>query len=94
MSKQVNIGERYRDCTSIWSQWQVERVYLDPLGLPHAVMSSVADDMERRTIACPTLLDRRRFERVDEESEVAALPPAIRTGAGRRAGGDLAVPHH
>jgi len=90
MSKQVNIGERYRDCTSIWSQWQVERVYLDLLGLPHAVMSSVADDMERRTIACPVLLDPRRYERLDEEAEMAALPSVARTGAGQRAIGELA----
>ena len=93
MSKHVNIGERYRDCTSVWTQWQVERVYLDPLGLPHAVMSSVVDDMERRTIACPTLLDRRRFQLVDEAPEASALPAITGVNANQRArGGNFAVP--
>lgn len=95
MRRQINIGERYRDCSSVWSQWQVERVYLDSLGLPHAVVRNVADDMERRTIACPTLLDRRRFQLVNEESEVAVLRPAPGMGAGHRAcGGGFAFPHH
>ena len=82
MRKHVDIGQRYRDCTSIWNQWQVERVYLGPLGLPHAIVSSVADDMERRTIACPTLLDRRRFELVNVESEVSSPPMTTEMSAG------------
>ncbi len=94
MPKHVNIGERYRDRTAVWTQWKVERVYLDLLGLPHAIMSGVTDGMERRTIACPTLLDRRRFELVDRASEVATLPPATRMDGGHRTRGGFAAPHH
>ena len=82
MRKHVNIGQCYRDCTATWIQWQVERVYQDFLGLPHAVVSSLTDDMEQRTIACPTLLDRRRFELVSGESDVTPLPAATEMGAG------------
>ena len=85
MRKHVNIGECYRDCTSVWTQWQVERVYLDLLGLPHAVVSSMTDDMERRTIACPTLLDHRRYQRLDGAPEVSTLPPAPGWGVDQHA---------
>lgn len=88
MHKHVDIGQCYRDCTATWVQWQVERVYQDFLGLPHAIVSSLTDDMERRTIACPTLLDRRRFELMSEEPEVAPLSAASELGAG------VAVTHH
>jgi len=93
MRKQVSIGERYRDRSAVWTQWEVQRIYVDLLGLPHAIVSGVSgigDDMERRTIACPTLLDRRRFELVDE-GETTALPPATRPGNTHRARGGLAA---
>ena len=61
MKTRVNIGDCYRDSTVTWSEWRVERIYRDPIGLPHAVVSSLQDPTVSRTIACPTLADRRRF---------------------------------
>jgi len=95
MRGQVNIGDRYRDCTAVWTQWQVARIYQDLLGVPHAVVTSVSDTMERRTIACPTLLDRRRFKLTAEDGAATDLPVMAEGNAGRRAcGGGASVPHH
>lgn len=64
MRNRVNIGDRYRDSAILWNEWRVDRIFADQLGLPHAVMSNVADPTVTRTIACPTLSDPRRFKRV------------------------------
>jgi hypothetical protein len=74
MSKQVQIGERYRDREAFWNEWRVERVYTDPLGVPHAVVASRMDETDRRTIACPTLLDSRRYETVTPDTPPSRLP--------------------
>ena len=65
MKTRVNIGDCYRDSAIPWSQWRVERIYRDPIGLPHAVVTSLQDPTVTRTIACPTLADRRRFRLID-----------------------------
>ena len=94
MRKQVSIGDRYRDCTSVWSQWEVTRIFADLLGVPHAVVTNVSDTMERRTIACPTLLDRRRFKLAKDDDGATPLPLMAEGIASRRAcGGGTAVAH-
>ena len=67
MKTRVNIGDCYRDSAVPWSIWRVERIYRNHTGLPHAVVSSVQDPTVSRTIACPTLADRRRFCRAAGE---------------------------
>jgi len=94
MRRQVNIGDRYQDCTAVWTQWEVARIYQDLLGVPHAVVTNVSDAMERRTIACPTLLDRRRFKLTAEDGAAIALPVMAEGQAGRRAGGGMSMPHY
>lgn len=69
MKTRVNIGDCYRDSAIPWSQWRVERIYRDPIGLPHAVVTSLQDPTVTRTIACPTLADRRRFRLIDSLGE-------------------------
>ena len=64
MKSNVNVGEHYRDSATLWSEWRIERIYEDFQGLPHAVMSSIVDPTEVRTLACPILSDRRRYSRV------------------------------
>jgi hypothetical protein len=92
MRKRINIGDCYRDCTAVWNVWEVQRIYLDLLGVPHAIIRNSADAKDRRTIACPTLLERRRFELVTED---IGLEAASRSNAGRRAtGGGIDHPHH
>ncbi len=95
MRKRVNICDRFRDCTASWNTWEVERIYMDLTGVPHAVISNTADARERRTIACLTLLDRRRFRFVPENEEVRSAAASAAISPGRRAaGGVLAHPHY
>lgn len=70
MRKQVQIGQHYRDRAAFWSEWRVERIFNDRLGVPHAVVSSNLDQTEHRTIGCMTLLDPRRYQAV-----TGATPP-------------------
>jgi hypothetical protein len=91
MRKRINIGDCYRDCTAVWNVWEVQRIYMDLLGVPHAIIRNSADAKDRRTIACPTLLERRRFKLVTED---LGGQDTTRTNAGRRAAGaELAHPH-
>lgn len=69
MKTRVNVGDCYRDSAVPWSEWRVERIYRDSIGLPHAVVSSLQDRTVSRTIACPTLVDRRRFWPIAARSE-------------------------
>ncbi|HEY5597983.1 MAG TPA: hypothetical protein VIK47_04175 [Kiloniellales bacterium] len=95
MRKQINICDRFRDCTAFWNTWEVERIYADPMGVPHAVISNTADARERRTIACSTLLDRRRFRLVTEDVDMRAAAVSAASGPGRRISGGVSVhPHY
>lgn len=76
MGKQVQIGARFRDREAFWNEWRVERIYTDALGVPHAVIASSMDETDRRTIACPTLLDSRRFESVAPDTP-PRRPPSV-----------------
>lgn len=76
MGKQVQIGQRFRDREAFWNEWRVERLFTDAMGVPHAVIASSMDHTDRRTIACPTLLDRRRFDSVAPDSPPIRVPSA------------------
>jgi hypothetical protein len=65
MKSNITVGACFRDSANFWSEWRVDRIYADPLGLPHAIVVNLSDPTERRTIACPTLGDRRRFEPIN-----------------------------
>ncbi|MFQ5774512.1 MAG: hypothetical protein ACE5GS_08355 [Kiloniellaceae bacterium] len=84
MGSTINVGERYRDCGALWNEWQVERIYTDLMGLPHAVVTNVVDPSEARAIACPTLRDRRRYRLVSN-----LTPPPARAFAGAVAVAEL-----
>jgi hypothetical protein len=58
---EVNQGQRYRDTEAWWPEWEVVRLYEDPLGFAHAVVASVDGAKDTKTIACSALADRRRF---------------------------------
>jgi hypothetical protein len=63
-------GQRYRDVQpgiygrSAASDWIVEAVQTDALGIRHARLVSVADPSERKTLAAEVLVDPARFEQV------------------------------
>jgi hypothetical protein len=81
MKTRVNIGDCYRDSAIPWSQWRVERIYRDPIGLPHAVVTSLQDPTVTRTIACPTLADRRRFRLIDGLGDLQTVDASYVVGA-------------
>ena len=81
MKTRVNIGDCYRDSAIPWSQWRVERIYRDLIGLPHAVVTSLQDPTVMRTIACPTLADRRRFRPIGGRAGFETLDPSYVIGA-------------
>ena len=61
IKNKIDVGACFRDSTVYWNRWRVERIFADSLGLPHAVVSNLSDPTVRRTLACPTLSDRRRY---------------------------------
>ena len=62
MKSKIDVGACFRDSSNFWNEWRVDRIFADSMGVPHAVVVNLSDPTERRTIACPTLADRRRFE--------------------------------
>lgn len=75
MKSNIDVGACFRDSTIFWNEWRVDRIYADPLGLPHAIVVNLSDPTERRTIACPTLGDRRRFQPING-ARTPWAPPA------------------
>ena len=95
MRRKVRVGDRYRDCTAVWAQWEVARIYQDLQGVPHAVVTNVSDSLERRTIACPTLQDSRRFKLAPNGDGAAPIAVLAQSNASRRAcGGGVSMTHH
>jgi len=66
----VETGQHYRDVKpgiygrSAASDWIVEAVQTDALGIRHVRLVSVADPSERKTLAAEVLVDPARFEQV------------------------------
>jgi hypothetical protein len=66
----VETGQRYRDVKpgiygrSAASDWIVEAVHTEALGIRHARLVSVADPLERKTLAAAVLVDPARFEEI------------------------------
>ena len=66
----VETGQRYRDVQrgiygrSAASDWIVEAVHTEALGIRHARLVSVADALERKTLAAEVLVDPARFEEI------------------------------
>ena len=90
ITNKIDVGACFRDSTVYWNRWRVERIFCDSLGLPHAVVSNLSDPTVRRTLACPTLSDRRRYCPIDPgRTQQAALASqamsASERGLGRAA---------
>ena len=66
----VEPGQRYRNVSltvfgrTANSEWIVEAVEVDGLGVPHARIAKVADLTDRKTFAVGVLADPSRFEEV------------------------------
>jgi hypothetical protein len=66
----IEPGQRYRDVSRgvfgrpANSEWIVEAVEADGLGIPHARLAKVANPSVRKTLAAGVLADPSRFEAV------------------------------
>jgi hypothetical protein len=75
--RRVEPGRRYRDVRpGIYgrpaaSEWIVEAVETDALGVRHARLVNVADPTEQKTLAADVLADPSRFEEVNGQEDVA-----------------------
>ncbi len=64
-------GQTYAQIESGFSKpsvWRVSRVYDDPWGVRHAELIGLNDESRRKSIACATLLEARRYRRVEDGS--------------------------
>lgn len=59
---QVQVGQLYRSQTSSNRLWQVEFVYADGHGIPHARLRDVNQHCETITFAAEVLADSSRFK--------------------------------
>ena len=67
--KDIRPGQTYAQIDSGFSkpsQWRVTRVYDDPWGVRHAEIMGLNDDSRRKTIACATLLEVRRYRLIED----------------------------
>jgi len=57
--KTVELGQRYQELNG--TLWEVEYVYQDQHGMPHARLRNVRTRVDARTYACAVVADARRF---------------------------------
>ncbi len=59
--KSIELGQQYQQADNPRAQWEVEHVYSDGHGVPHARLRSLKCRVDARTYSCSVLLDARRF---------------------------------
>ncbi len=91
MKNRIDIGTCYRDCSVYWNQWRVDRVFADIMGMPHAVLTNLADPTVTRTLSCQILNDPRRYARIGEAAAGQAVAPIPLASAGSLLGGVAAA---
>lgn len=91
MKNRIDIGTCYRDSSVYWNQWRVDRVFADIMGMPHAVLTNLADPTVTRTLSCQILNDPRRYSRIDHASAKEVTMPLPLISAGSLLGGVAAA---
>ncbi|GAB3128066.1 hypothetical protein [Novispirillum itersonii] len=72
--KTVELGQRFQDVGNPRVLWEVEFLYTDGHGVPHARLRNVQTRVDARTYSCAVLNDPRRFKLV-ASVPTAAQPP-------------------
>lgn len=62
--KTVELGQRFQDVGNPRVLWEVEFLYTDGHGVPHARLRNVQTRVDARTYSCAVLNDPRRFKMV------------------------------
>jgi len=60
----VELGQRYQETNNPRSLWEVEFVYQDGHGMPHARLRNLNTQVDARTYACEVIMDTKRFKPV------------------------------
>lgn len=58
----VEPGQRYQEADKPRSLWEVEFVYQDGHGTPHARLRNLNTQVDARTYSCAVIMDPRRFK--------------------------------
>ena len=67
----VELGQKYQETNNPRSMWEVEFVYQDGHGLPHARLRNLNNHVDARTFSCAVIMDTSRFR------PVAAIPDRV-----------------
>lgn len=62
--KSVEPGQRFQEAGNPRSLWEVEFVYNDGHGVPHARLRNIMTRVDARTYSCAVIMDPRRFKPV------------------------------
>ena len=68
--KTIELGQRFQEHDNPRGLWEVEFVYADGHGVPHARLRNLKTRVDARTYSCSVLMDGRRFRLLP--AEVAA----------------------
>lgn len=60
--RNVELGQRYQEADKPRSLWEVEFVYQDGHGTPHARLRNIDTQVDARTYSCAVIMDTRRFK--------------------------------
>lgn len=73
--KTIELGQRFQEMDNPRGLWEVEFIYSDGHGVPHARLRNVKTRVDARTYSCAVILDGRRFRPV--MAEIAASADAV-----------------
>ncbi|NKD55322.1 MULTISPECIES: hypothetical protein [unclassified Haematospirillum] len=66
--KPIELGQRFRGVENPRSLWEVEFLYTDGHGVPHARLRNLTTRVDSRTYSCDVISDQRRFRQVELET--------------------------
>lgn len=59
--KNIELGQRFQEAGNPRGLWEVEFVYNDGHGVPHARLRNIRTGVDARTYSCAVIMDERRF---------------------------------
>jgi len=69
--KLVELGQRFQEAHNPRRLWEVEFVYRDGHGVPHARLRSLSTGVDKRTYSWSVITDPRRFRPVTGREAIA-----------------------
>lgn len=66
--KTIELGQRIQEIGNPRGLWEVEFVYEDGHGVPHARLRNLKTRVDARTYSCSVILDSKRFRLLEAEA--------------------------